>query len=94
MRGRGCAPVIAVDPAPGQWPFMLEHLAEITAIDPAITGGTPDKCSASSFGGSPITSAGRFSPRRPRDIRYAVSAFAMRVSLLSIDVIWSCRTFI
>jgi hypothetical protein len=31
---------------------------------------------------------------RPRDMRYIVSAFAMRVSLLSIDVIWSCRTFI
>jgi len=34
------------------------------------------------------------SARWPRGLRYSVSAFAMRVSLLSIDVTWSCRTFI
>jgi len=26
-----------------QWPFVLEHLAEITAIDPAVAGGAPDE---------------------------------------------------
>ena len=39
----GCAAavgaVIAVDPVSGEWAFMLEHLAEITAIDPATTVG-------------------------------------------------------
>jgi hypothetical protein len=38
---------------------------------------------------APITSAGRFSPRGPRGIRYSVSAFAMRVSLSSIEATWS-----
>lgn len=27
----------------GQRPFVFEHLAEITAINPAIAGGAPDE---------------------------------------------------
>ena len=26
-----------------QWPFVIEHLSEITAIDPAAAGGAPDE---------------------------------------------------
>jgi hypothetical protein len=44
METSNCAPVIAVDPVPDvAKPLVLEHLTEITAVDPATTGRTPDE---------------------------------------------------
>ena len=34
---------LILSPGAGRWPFVLEHLTEITAVDPATTGRTSDE---------------------------------------------------